>query len=434
MKYEQPYGVSDTDASYINGNPSTGTMGSIPPAASIENPQREIVNFITDAHLVPADTDLHQLGRGVQSNGVVYCDDQGTVNQLAITLSPPVTVLTKGMVFIVKSPISNTGPSTLKVNALAPVPIVRATDQAPLQLGDISPNALLAYGYDGAKFQMVWTQRQPGAPIYLTAPQTYYVNKTTGSDSYDGQSASVASGHGPFQTVQKACNQIPLYNMNGFSITINVADGTYNSFVVPPQNGSGTIYIYGNVTIPGNVPVFGNNVSSIVDRSGGDCFISGFTVANSGPTTPSESMSGVWCLNAGTRTYLDAMGFGTCTGPQICVQLGAAMTNTTAHSKWTISGSASAFLQVAQSSSFQSNSFGGPDITVSGPVNYSGAFVACSISSSVIFVYGALIGGASVAGVRYNVNNNSVIGTGGGGANYYPGTLAGVSAQGGYYS
>ena len=52
MKYNQPYGVADEDAPYINGNPSTGTMGSIPPAASIEYPQREIVNMIEAAALV----------------------------------------------------------------------------------------------------------------------------------------------------------------------------------------------------------------------------------------------------------------------------------------------------------------------------------------------------------------------------------------------
>ena len=61
MQYNQPYGVSDPNAPYINGNPSTGTMGSIPPAASIEYPQREIVNLITDAEMTPTNSDLHQL-------------------------------------------------------------------------------------------------------------------------------------------------------------------------------------------------------------------------------------------------------------------------------------------------------------------------------------------------------------------------------------
>ena len=34
MKYVQPYGIADEDAPYINGDPSQGRMGSIPPAAA----------------------------------------------------------------------------------------------------------------------------------------------------------------------------------------------------------------------------------------------------------------------------------------------------------------------------------------------------------------------------------------------------------------
>jgi hypothetical protein len=50
LLYNQPYGISDPNAPYINGNPSTGTMGSIPPALSIEHPQREIVKVIQWAY------------------------------------------------------------------------------------------------------------------------------------------------------------------------------------------------------------------------------------------------------------------------------------------------------------------------------------------------------------------------------------------------
>lgn len=54
MKYNVPYGLSDETTlygvPYVNGNPSTGTMGSIPPAASIEYPQREIVAVIQYAY------------------------------------------------------------------------------------------------------------------------------------------------------------------------------------------------------------------------------------------------------------------------------------------------------------------------------------------------------------------------------------------------
>src|SRR4029077_17440940 len=85
MLYNQPYGITDTDAPYINGNPETGVMGSIPPAASIEHPQREIVNMITASGLVQAETDLFQLARAIQGGSLNYAVDAGTPNFIAIT-------------------------------------------------------------------------------------------------------------------------------------------------------------------------------------------------------------------------------------------------------------------------------------------------------------------------------------------------------------
>lgn len=77
MKYNQPFGVSDPDAAYVNGNPSTGTMGSIPPAASMEYDQREIVSVIQWAYdngyydqnsqlcAAPSNSDLSQLLKAI---------------------------------------------------------------------------------------------------------------------------------------------------------------------------------------------------------------------------------------------------------------------------------------------------------------------------------------------------------------------------------
>ncbi len=45
MDYIPPVGGA-ADAPYIDGNPNTCTEGSIPPAAAIEYPMREIVNAI----------------------------------------------------------------------------------------------------------------------------------------------------------------------------------------------------------------------------------------------------------------------------------------------------------------------------------------------------------------------------------------------------
>lgn len=67
MKYNQPFGISDPNAPYIDGNPPAGIQGSIPPAASLEFAQREVVNVITYAGLTPSNLDLTQLRQAIQA-------------------------------------------------------------------------------------------------------------------------------------------------------------------------------------------------------------------------------------------------------------------------------------------------------------------------------------------------------------------------------
>lgn len=67
MKYNQPFDQTNPDAPYVNGNPGAGIQGSIPPAASLEYPQREIVNAITAAGLTPTNGDLTQLWQAMQA-------------------------------------------------------------------------------------------------------------------------------------------------------------------------------------------------------------------------------------------------------------------------------------------------------------------------------------------------------------------------------
>lgn len=66
MKYLPPYGASDPNASYANGNPSTGTMGSILDIRVEEYLQREIQYVITQAGLSPTNADLTQLWQALR--------------------------------------------------------------------------------------------------------------------------------------------------------------------------------------------------------------------------------------------------------------------------------------------------------------------------------------------------------------------------------
>lgn len=66
MIYNPPVGGGASDP-YVTGNPSTGTPGSIPPGAAIEDPQREIISVITAAGLTPSAVDMTQLLQAIQA-------------------------------------------------------------------------------------------------------------------------------------------------------------------------------------------------------------------------------------------------------------------------------------------------------------------------------------------------------------------------------
>ena len=92
MKYQQPYGITDPNAPYINGDPSVGRQGSIPPAAAFEDPMRELVELIQSASLTPTDQDLTQITQAVRSQHMNYAiatnTAAGTQNAIAIAFNP----------------------------------------------------------------------------------------------------------------------------------------------------------------------------------------------------------------------------------------------------------------------------------------------------------------------------------------------------------
>jgi hypothetical protein len=454
MKYHQPYGVTDPNASYINGDPSVGRMGSIPPAESIEMDQREIVNLIADANLAtPDDGDLHQLSKAVQSTLLMSDDDAGTVNQFQVTMTPAPTAYFKYMQVICKIAHDNSGPSTLNCNALGPQHIVHV-DGSDLGSAELKANSITCFEYDGINFQIAWSTgtriggsgANPGAPIYLTAPADYYVNNTTGSDTlYDGTTAAVVASttHGPFKTIQKACDQVPKYNLNGWYITIHIADGAYASFAARPINGSGHVTITGNPATPANVTITGVGATAAEFAFvGGVYYFEGASVSCSGTPGPGDALCDIGIAGNTTSVFIGAMRFGQCISASIAVGLGALMGNWQAGCAWTIVGGASGwappyngdfiFVGGAQASY---NAGGGPSITIANAVNFPGGFVASWSFGNCGVLYSALAGAANVSGPRYLVQANSLISSGGGGPNYYPGSVAGtaVTANGGYY-
>jgi hypothetical protein len=153
MKYVPPYGVSDPNASYINGDPSQGLKGSIPPAAVFEEPQREIVNMINYSSYTPSDADLTQLLQAIRSQFVNTVVDTGTVNYLSVTTNPPLQAYTRGLLLRVLVANNNSGPCTIDAGC-GRVNVNRVTG-ASLASGDLVAGGLYDMGYDGTNFQLL---------------------------------------------------------------------------------------------------------------------------------------------------------------------------------------------------------------------------------------------------------------------------------------
>jgi microcystin-dependent protein len=161
MRYQQPYGVVDVNASYVNGVPSIGRQGSIPPAAAFEEPMREIVACITGAGFTPsggngtAGGDLTQLWKAIQIAPWIdeYAPDSGVANSYAVNINPVPPQLYPGMSVRVKIANTNTGASTLAVNTLGAHAIKRASG-VDLAAGDLMAGELAFFMFDGSNWQI----------------------------------------------------------------------------------------------------------------------------------------------------------------------------------------------------------------------------------------------------------------------------------------
>jgi hypothetical protein len=145
--YNQPFGAA-ANAPYINGNPAAGIQGSIFPAAGMENPQRELVNFIADTGQTPNNANLRQLGLGVQGGRTNFNTAGGTANSLTLTLAPVPAALTPGMRVWFRVAAATTSTSvTLNVNGIGAKPI-KTAQGGNLPVGELQPGMNVGVMYD----------------------------------------------------------------------------------------------------------------------------------------------------------------------------------------------------------------------------------------------------------------------------------------------
>lgn len=423
--------MSDPNAPYINGNPSTGTMGSIPPAASIENPQREIVNFINDSGLTATDSDLHQLGKSVQSGIVNYGLDAGAVNNIVINPTVAIAGYHLGQRFIIKLSHANTSTVVINVSGIGSVSLVHV-DGSEIVSGELFAGQLIEVAYDGAKFELI-AGGAPGGCVTLTAPRDFYVNNSTGNDLFDGTSANVSgSNTGPFKTIQQALSTLRKYNLGGWSFNIHVADGTYataSTVVFPMPNGSGAVNLIGNATNPAAVQISSSLGSCWAANAGGNYSINGFSFSAPTPNAPGgDPGNGIWWI--ATQTYIYNCSFGGCAGAHIyCGPAGGIYV-------WggtiTITGGAGIAHQAVLNGTLYNNNVAPPALNIANAVSFV-EFVSAGNGGQARPIWSSITGAANVSGAKYLAAGNGVIDSGGRGVSYLPGSTAGTTSSGGQY-
>jgi hypothetical protein len=262
--------------------------------------------------------------------------------------------------------------------------------------------------------------------IKLTAPLNLYV-ATTGSDSNPGTISA------PFLTIQHAWNYlIGSIDANEFSITINVANGTYTTGLSASGKivggGAGGVNVIGNPSSPSSVVINVTNAAGFIASDGSILFVSGFTIIASGSAGDFSNAGFGLLANIGSVISFNQIVFGACGTAHICASAGGFISTSQSGATYSVSGNAPNHVFVED---------GGVAAIVDGTCTLisTPAFTtfAQSFYCSILQIYNMTFVG-SATGIRYITVSNGVINTNGAGATYLPGNSGGSSLTGGQYT
>ncbi|GAA4108875.1 hypothetical protein ACFFTN_01465 [Aminobacter aganoensis] len=253
----------------------------------------------------------------------------------------------------------------------------------------------------------------------LTANRTYYV-RTDGSDSNTGL---VDSSGGGFLTIQKAIDVAKTLDLGGFSVTIQVRTGTYTgSISVDTPFFGGQVTLAGDTTTPANCVISHNAYGAFSVSNASILSVRGFQVQNSAASSLGQ---GILVQNNAVLNISGNMAFAACTRSHLEINTGGTVN---VNSGYTISGATNYHWLL----NYGALVLSGQTITITGTPAWGVSFIDASNGSGAT-VFSATFSGAAT-GKRYNAALNAVVNTFGGGANYFPGNVAGTTATGGQYA
>jgi hypothetical protein len=216
----------------------------------------------------------------------------------------------------------------------------------------------------------------------LTVNTTLYVNGSTGSDNNNGLTPAT-----PKKTIQAAVNTAWTFPPNNaFSITIDVADGTYAESVATPSTPGPSVIIIGNVATPSNVVATFTTSNTISGAVAGWVFL-----ANGGGT-----------MQPGSHTFSGNIGYAFASYANGNLSLVPSSTFTLSAAMTCID-----FAIGTQNGTITVPATGVPTFTGAGSIT---------------------------AGARFLASLNGTINTQGAGSNYFPGASAGTTNSGGQYA
>lgn len=292
------------------------------------------------------------------------------------------------------------------------------------------------FGEDDSDLHADWFPAdQPGTrvdPEVLTAygssyQRNYYV-RTDGNDNNHGRLNTAA---GAFRTIQHAITfiqrNIDTLNSPGF-VQINVGAGSFDGFV---SSNIPYLQLYGVDGVGSTIIT--NTVANTpsIDWQGGSLLMGNVKITNTGT---GQFSTGIYLRTlfpgiAFPYVFVDnGTVFGACTNGA-CITVAGGQLDLSGN--FTVTGNSPYFLRVIGGTSFVN--FFAATVTLTGSPVFVSGFVNVT-QNATVSASTSFSGATGASSLRYSATMNGTIQTFGGGANVFPGTVAGTTSTGGQYA
>ena len=244
----------------------------------------------------------------------------------------------------------------------------------------------------------------------LSGNTTFYV-RADGSDSNDGSANTAGAA---WLTIQKAINVIGGYNLNGYTATISVADGTYTGAVsVTRPFTNGLVVLQGNTTTPANCHL--NVAGSCLSITRAQFEVKGFKLT--------ASAGSCLAVVSGLVDITGLMEYGSATGSHISA---VRQSTIIISANYAISGGAAQHYYIGNDSVVFWSING--TVTISGTPAFSAAFANLGHASRLGVASSSMFSGAAT-GIKYILDSNCEINSSSGTDpnDQLPGSIQGVA-------